>query len=62
MEIKTTILLVNKMSLSTLKSYKMKITKKILFPTDFSIVAENAFIYALSLGEQIKAEIRIVHF
>ena len=48
MEIKTTILLVNKMSLSTLKSYKMKITKKILFPTDFSIVAENAFIYALS--------------
>ena len=39
----------------------MKITKKILFPTDFSIVAENAFIYALSLGEQIKAEIQIVH-
>lgn len=35
--------------------------KKILFLTDFSDVAENAFIYALSLAEQIKAEILIVH-
>lgn len=35
--------------------------KKILFPTDFSQVAENAFIYALSLAEQIKAEIKVIH-
>lgn len=39
----------------------MGITKKILFPTDFSQVAENAFIYALSLAEQTKAEIQVVH-
>lgn len=36
-------------------------TKRILFPTDFSIVAENAFIYALSLAEQIKADIQVIH-
>jgi len=35
--------------------------KRILFPTDFSAVAENAFIYALSVAEQIKAEIHVVH-
>lgn len=39
----------------------METTKKILFPTDFSVVAENAFVYALSLGEQIKAEIQVIH-
>lgn len=36
-------------------------TKRILFPTDFSEVAENAFVYALSLAEQIKAEIYVTH-
>lgn len=35
--------------------------KRILFPTDFSVIAENAFIYALSLAEQIKAEIQVIH-
>lgn len=39
----------------------MGITKKILFPTDFSQVAENAFLYALSLAEQTKAEIKVIH-
>ncbi|MFT3901894.1 MAG: universal stress protein [Niabella sp.] len=35
--------------------------KKILFLTDFSEVAENAFIYALSVAERIKAEVHILH-
>ncbi len=35
--------------------------KKILFLTDFSEVAENAFIYALSVAEKINAEIHILH-
>src|SRR5690606_3732123 len=35
--------------------------KKILFLTDFSEVAENAFIYALSVAEKIKAEVHILH-
>ncbi|MDV3733999.1 universal stress protein [Elizabethkingia anophelis] len=35
--------------------------KKILFLTDFSQVADNAFIYALSVAEKIKAEIHILH-
>ena len=35
--------------------------KKILFPTDFSETAANAFIYALHLAEQIKAEIITLH-
>lgn len=34
---------------------------KILFLTDFSEVAENAFIYALSVAEKINAEIHILH-
>ncbi|QTY27206.1 universal stress protein [Flavobacterium sp. CS20] len=35
--------------------------EKILFLTDFSEVAENAFIYALSLAEKINAELHIAH-
>lgn len=35
--------------------------KKILFLTDFSEVAENAFIYALSVAEKLNAEINILH-
>ena len=35
--------------------------KKILFPTDFSEVSNNAFIYALKLAESINAEIVTMH-
>ncbi|MFV8369956.1 universal stress protein [Flavobacterium sp. LB2R40] len=35
--------------------------KKILFPTDFSMVSKNAFIYALKLAESINAEIVTMH-
>lgn len=35
--------------------------KKLLFPTDFSDVSKNAFIYALKLADAIKAEIIILH-
>lgn len=35
--------------------------KKILFPTDFSNVSKNAFIYALKLAESINAEIITMH-
>lgn len=35
--------------------------KKILFPTDFSTAAENAFSYAISLAEEIDAKIDVVH-
>ncbi|MCG2793662.1 MAG: universal stress protein [Weeksellaceae bacterium] len=35
--------------------------KNILFLTDFSDVAENAFIYALSLAEKMEAELHILH-
>ncbi|TDE00298.1 universal stress protein [Flavobacterium sandaracinum] len=35
--------------------------KKILFPTDFSDVSKNAFIYALQLAESINAEIVTMH-
>ena len=34
---------------------------KILFPTDFSSVAENAFVFALKLAEGLKAKIDVVH-
>lgn len=37
-------------------------SKKILFPTDFSKAAKNAFIYALKLADSIHAEIVTVHF
>lgn len=35
--------------------------KKILFPTDFSEVSNNAFVYALKLADNIKAEIITLH-
>lgn len=35
--------------------------KKILFPTDFSDVSKNAFIYALKLADSINAEIITMH-
>lgn len=35
--------------------------KKILFPTDFSEVSKNAFIYALKLADSINAEIITMH-
>lgn len=35
--------------------------KKILFPTDFSPAAENAFLYALSLSKSTKAELTLLH-
>ncbi len=35
--------------------------KKILFPTDFSEVANNAFLYALHFSKHIKAEIITLH-
>ena len=35
--------------------------KKILFPTDFSNTAENAFIYALQIAQKMKAEILTLH-
>lgn len=35
--------------------------KKILFPTDFSEVSKNAFVYALKLAENIDAEIITLH-
>jgi len=35
--------------------------KKILFPTDFSDTANNAFVYALNLADSIGAEIYLLH-
>jgi nucleotide-binding universal stress UspA family protein len=35
--------------------------KRILFPTDFSEVANNAFVYALELAKFLKAEIILLH-
>ena len=35
--------------------------KKIIFPTDFSEVSRNAFIYALKLAEFMNAEIVTMH-
>lgn len=35
--------------------------KKILFPTDFSNVSNNAFLYALKLAENLQAEIITLH-
>lgn len=34
---------------------------KILFPTDFSTTAENAFTYAIKLADRLKASITVVH-
>lgn len=38
-----------------------KIMKKILFPTDFSETANNAFVYALKLAKSIDAEIYVLN-
>ena len=35
--------------------------KKILFPTDFSAPANNAFVYALQLADKLKASITTIH-
>ncbi len=35
---------------------------KILFPTDYSNAAENAFVYALKLAELLDARITVAHF
>ncbi|WP_372472745.1 universal stress protein [Capnocytophaga sp. ARDL2] len=35
--------------------------KTILFPTDFSVTAENAFIYALQIAHQLKAQLIVFH-
>lgn len=34
---------------------------KILFPTDFSNAAENAFVYALKLAERLQGSINVLH-
>lgn len=39
----------------------MKKMKKILFPTDFSPTAENAFLYALALTKATKAHLTLIH-
>lgn len=39
----------------------MEKVKKILFPTDFSEHAENAFRFALLLANQLKAQIEVLH-
>ncbi len=39
----------------------MKKSKKILFPTDFSAPASNAFRYALLLADKLEANIEILH-
>ena len=35
--------------------------KKILFPTDFSETANNAFIYAIHLAKSLEAELIVLH-
>lgn len=35
--------------------------KKILFPSDFSPVATNAFVHALEFANTVKAEIVLLH-
>lgn len=35
--------------------------KKLLFPTDFSPAAENAFVYALAMASKINAKIIVLH-
>lgn len=41
-----------------LKGIKMK---KILFPTDFSETADNAFLYALALSDKLNGELTLLH-
>ncbi|MBA9071889.1 nucleotide-binding universal stress UspA family protein [Flavobacterium gossypii] len=35
--------------------------KRILFPTDFSEIADNAFLYALKMADSLEAEIMLLH-
>ena len=35
--------------------------KKLLFPTDFSETANNAFVYALKMAKSIDAEVIVLH-
>ena len=35
--------------------------KKILFPTDFSETANNAFVYVLEMAKTFKAEVLVLH-
>lgn len=35
--------------------------KRILFPTDFSEIADNAFLYALKMADSLEAEIILLH-
>lgn len=35
--------------------------KKILFPTDFSAIANNAFVYALEMADKMQSEITTLH-
>lgn len=35
--------------------------RKILFPTDFSLAAENAFLYALNLAKEMEAELYVLN-
>ncbi|CAM3544963.1 universal stress protein [Flavobacterium gelidilacus] len=44
-----------------LLTFNITIMKRILFPTDFSDVATNAFVYALELAKIIDAEIIVLH-
>jgi nucleotide-binding universal stress UspA family protein len=39
----------------------IKIMKKILFPTDFSETANNAFVYVLEMAKAFKAEVLVLH-
>src|SRR5690606_18432371 len=34
---------------------------KILFPTDFSAAAENAYVYALKLADRLNATVTVLH-
>ena len=39
----------------------IEIMKKILFPTDFSETANNAFVYVLEMAKAFKAEVLVLH-
>lgn len=44
-----------------MKLKTLELMKKILFPTDFSKTAENAFLYALNLAQGLNAEILVLN-
>lgn len=43
------------------KTIRVIIMKKILFPTDFSETADNAFIYALHFAKSVNADLYVLH-